>query len=289
MIVFPIALFVLLVVLAVLASPVEQRSSLRFIGAMAMSFVVVVLPLFVFFVSSLMTPDAKDACHHGWLDCFGVGKLALSPLVLLATAALYRVEVLRRPGATPRMALAIYLGALVATVCMVFGLACVSVDVFIVVPLYVAMWYGARAIQLGRQAGVGFWKYFWATLGTIPFWVASWLWSVNYYSSLPDKSDCFVVTAASRGHRGIVGPLLDVVHRGESRRANRQLATLWEFEARWRANAPRSHAAFRRVYNGVGPIIAACIRSPWLADVTYVAIKPVEIIARCLNQTLKKS
>jgi hypothetical protein len=72
---------------ALLALPASRHGRGFFRGFM-LSFAVVILPLIFFFLSSLLEPDWKGACHHGWLDCFIPGKLALTPLALLATAAL---------------------------------------------------------------------------------------------------------------------------------------------------------------------------------------------------------
>ena len=79
----------------------------RFFAAAMVSIFGILLPLFVFFASVLLMPDSKAACRHGWLDCFHEGKLALTPLVLWASAALYaldacRVTPPRRSWITPR-------------------------------------------------------------------------------------------------------------------------------------------------------------------------------------------
>jgi len=50
------------------------------------------------------------------------------------------------------------------------------------------------------------------------------------------------------------------------------LITFWRLEALWQRRAPRSHTAFRRAYNRVGPVVAGRIggrtpsgrpSSPW--------------------------
>jgi hypothetical protein len=281
-------LIVLLLILTALALPpaLKKKSWLWFFMALVLSFVGVVLPLFVFFFSSFMTPEWKGACTHGWLDCFIVGKLALTPFVLVATAAWYRVEILHTAKTTERwVVVGMFLGAIVATVCCVFGLVSIGWQAWMLVPFYVAAWYSIRAAQLIQTASFGFWTYFGALLGSLPFWLLSWFWSRSVFESLPDKvpSDCFVVTAAGRGHGKIVGPRIEVTHNGRLVRANRQLITLWQFEHCWRNQSPRSHAAFRKVYNRAGPVVAARIKSPWLADLAYLAIKPVELVARAVT------
>ena len=83
-----------------------------------------------------------------------------------------------------------------------------------------------------------------------------------------------------RGHTTVVGPWLRVTHCGEDRDANQQLRTLWLLEDLWTSRMPRSHARFRRFYNVIGPVVASCITAPFLADLAYLAIKPIEIMAR---------
>ena len=184
-----------------------------------------------------MAPEWKGACRYGWLDCFIVGKLVLSPLVLWATAALYTVEVLRADvSKDPFSVAAIFTGAIVSWACFVFGVTCLGreagASVLMLVPFYVAVWYTLRTALLMRAGHCGFLTYLVGTTITIPFWVGSWLWSQNIFASLPDTQPqgCFVVTAAGRGHRRLVGPFVEIERGGKRRRANRQLITLWEFE-----------------------------------------------------------
>ncbi len=286
-------LIILFLILAALALPpaLKKKSWRRFFIALVLSFVGVVLPLFVFFFSSFMVPEWKGACAHGWLDCFIVGKLALTPFVLLATAALYQVEIFRTAKNTERwIVVGMFLGAGVAATCLGFGLVIIGWQAWMLVPLYVAVWYALRAIQLIKAAGFGFWTYFGALTGSLPFWLLSWFWSRSVFASLPDQapSGCFVVTAAGRGHRKLVGPFWEVEHGGRMLLANRQLITLWKFENLWRKQSPHSHAVFRKVYNRVGPGVAGRIKSPWLADLAYVAIKPVELAARVATAAPRK-
>lgn len=256
--------------------------------AMVAAFFAVVLPLFVYFFSAFMVPEWKGACRHGWVDCFIVGKTAFFPFVLFATAALYRLDVLREPEPNKTwVVMGIYLGAIVATTCAVFGVVCIAWQGWMLVPAYVAIWYFIRAVQLMRKSKISAGKYFWATMFTLPSWLTSWQWSRQVYESLPNQAPqgCFVVTAAGRGHAQIVGPFFEINHRGENRRANQQLITLWQFEERWRKQFPQSHRRFRQIYNRLGPCVAAGIRSPWLADAMFLALKPAEWLAKlCLNK-----
>ncbi len=278
----------LMVILCVLASPatLKEKSWRRFLIAMALSFVGVVLPLFFFLFSAFMEPEWKGECAHGWLDCFIMGKLALTPLVLLATAALYALEIIRVEKRTRRwIVVGIFLGAVMASVCFVFGVVCLGFRAGLLVPLYVAAWYSVRAVQLIKAARLSFWTYLISLVGSLPFWLASWLWSRSLYEALPDKvpDGCFIVTAAGHGHAKFVGPHFEIEHKGRRRLANQQLLTFWQFENLWCVCSPRSHAMFRKIYNCVGPVIARRISSPCLADLTFIALKPLEWLARlCL-------
>jgi hypothetical protein len=281
---------ILVGILSALALPpaVKEKSWRRFFIALVLSFAGVLLPLFVFLFSSFMEPEWKGACAHGWLDCFIVGKLALAPLVLLATAALYALDIFRVEKRDGRwIVVGIFLGAIVASICFVFGMVCIGPEgdapkLWLLVPFYVAVWYSIRAAQLIRAARFSFWTYFISLVGSLPFWLTSWFWSCNLYASLPNKapSDCFIVTAASNGHATFVGPFFEI-ERGRCRlQANQQLLTFWQFENLWQGRFPVSHGMFRKIYNHAGPVIARRMTSPWLADLTFLALKPLEWLAR---------
>jgi hypothetical protein len=263
----------------------------RYSGALAASAFGVVLPLVVFCFSAFLVPEWKGGCEHGWLDCFHLGKLALTPLVLWATASLYAVEVCRlRPPFNRAVTLGLWSGAVIAGVCFVFGIVVLrqrlsTMSLLLLVPLYVAVWHGLRASQAMAHSRPSASAAVWTGVGSLPFWLGSWFWSWNVYDSLPDQPpSCFVVTAASRGHRGIVGPRFPVASGTGVRMANRQLQILWQFESLWNSRAPRSHAGFRRIYNRVGPAIASRITAPWLADLVFLALKPVELLAAIVLQ-----
>jgi hypothetical protein len=277
------------ILLALAAPPAYVEGSWKRFGqTLALSFVGVVLPLIVFLLSAFLVPEWKGGCKLGWVDCFHLGKLALLPLVLWATGAWYAVEVLRVEHRTSsRIVLPLWMGASVAGICLVFGVISLGaggrVDggwLWLFVPFYVAVWHGARAVQLSRAGKVRAFEYLLALLGSVPFWIISVFWSRQIYESLPDNPpSCFVVTAAARGHESVVGPFVEVRRRGRVRRANQQLLTLWQFEALWQVSAPRSHQIFRRAYNVIGPAVARRIVLPWLADLAYLCLKPVEFFA----------
>lgn len=243
-------------------------------------------------MSFFLVPEWKGAAKAGWVSCFLAGKTALTPLVLWAVAALYAVEVLRVARRTAFWIVHGFLaGALVSAVCALYGVAMLVgaivagslgdvMFLWLLVPFHVAVWYSIRLVQVVRQSPLEPKDYLFAGVSSAPFWIGSVVWSSKIYESLPDQPpSCFVVTAASRGHRSLVGPFVEVSRKGRVLRANRQLLTLWEFEALWRAHSPQSHVLFRKVYDVIGPAVARKIALPWLADMAYVCLKPVEFFA----------
>lgn len=292
---FLIILFGILFALA-LPPAVKERSLSRFFIALILSLAGIVLPLFVFLASSLMEPEWKGGCIHGWLDCFITGKLALTPLVVLATAALYALEIRRvKNRNAPWIVVGIFLGAIVSSICFVFGVVCIGFkgDPFFVswllVPFYIAIWYSVRLVELIKAGRLDLRTFLISMASSFPFWLVSWLSSRNIYTSLPTQEPgCFIVTAAGRGHMRFVGRHIRVERNGRSLLVNQQLITFWRFENLWQNFAPRSHRIFRYGYNRIGPVIAARIKSPWLADCVFLAIKPLELFAKIANALLSQ-
>ena len=106
--------------------------------------------------------------------------------------------------------------------------------------------------------------------------------AMAFYERLPNQppEDCFIVTAASRGHWWFVRTWRDE----SGCTVNRQLLTFWQFEASLAAKAPRFHRVLRAVYNGFAPVAARCIVFPWMADIVYLLLKPVEWTVMTLNR-----
>ena len=100
----------------------------------------------------------------------------------------------------------------------------------------------------------------------------------SYYDQLPDEApdNCFVVTAASRGHRNVVNSWFD---ESRSRIVNQQLLNFWDFENLLRAKYPTVHFWIRKIYNFFGPVVARCIVFKWQADAVYWLLKPLEFVA----------
>ncbi len=282
---------VVLTLLALSIPPgLRAKSWKRFFLAIFHSAVGILFPLFIFMMSFFLVPICKGECHHGWLDCFHVGKLALTPLVLWASAAFYTVQILK-PQRTPHawVDLGIFIGAATSTACFILGLVLHDFQDamlwWLLVPLYVSAWYLVLCIRVIRASRLNPVAYLITFAGSLPLWGVSMFWSKKVYLLLPDHfslrdhAGCFVVTAALSGHEWVVGPFLNVERRGMSRVANSQLATFWRFESLWALHCPRTHRVFRRFYNRLGPQIASRVTSRFVADVVYCLLKPLEAFA----------
>jgi hypothetical protein len=285
---YPLVILGIISLLLALPTLIAENSLKRLTLAFLASSFGIVLPLLVFFFSAFLVPQWKGGCPHGWLDCFHLGKLALAPVVLWATIALYAVEICRLPPPISRdLVMGLFLGMLVAGGCFIYGAITFSGQapaVYLVVPLYTAIWYGIRLVQAHKHSHPKPKWYFAYFLGSLPFWIGGLMWSRRIFATLPNNPpECFVVTAASRGHHNFVGPFAETIHRGQRRQANHQLITFWNFEQLWRELSPLTHRWLRHIYNRVGPAVARRITSPWMADVVYLALKPAEWTARSLG------
>ena len=98
------------------------------------------------------------------------------------------------------------------------------------------------------------------------------------YNALPDvqPEGCFIVTAAAQGNQRFVGSKPNLT---TGRMENAQLGQMRAFERYLITEHPAAHRLLRKVYNRVGPAIARRIRRPLVADLTYVILKPLELLA----------
>lgn len=135
----------------------------------------------------------------------------------------------------------------------------------------------------GVVAGVASW------LGC---YLAAWRLAVReaheIYASLPTTPpDCYVSTAAARGHPSVVKSERITTSNGTTFRVNTQMQRLKCAELGLMALAPRAHRVCRRTYDTVGPPLAAALRFAILADAAYVLLKPAEWAAiACLRALL---
>jgi hypothetical protein len=267
------------------------RSWRTLLRATAVALFGIIVPGAVFLLSAFLQPEWKGGCRFGWIDCFHQGKLVLLPMILWASAAFYLTDVLRlaRASAWTWVRWGLCNGAVASAVCLAQGLLTAgntnARDFWwgFLVPAGTTAWYAYRTWRVWRtvpdpdvQAG-------YALLASLPFWIGSVLTSRWLYQQLPEqKPDCFVVTAASRGHPWLVGTCGCESRGGCLEPVNEQLRTFRTFEAVWEKRAPASHRRFRCCYNIWGYRAALLIRRPLLADLAYLLLKPAEWGARLL-------
>jgi len=97
-------------------------------------------------------------------------------------------------------------------------------------------------------------------------------------AELPETPpDCFIVTAAARGHRTLVG---STINEATGQLTNNQLNTFRSFERRLILQVPTIHRILRTVYNFMGRLFARLIVFRWQADIVYLLLKPLEVMVR---------
>ena len=86
----------------------------------------------------------------------------------------------------------------------------------------------------------------------------------------------YLCTVAAGGHRKVVKPLRMGERHGHRVIVNRQLCVANAFEQILEERTPRFHRAVRHFYDTYGFPVAKLIRSPYVADVVYFIMKPLE-------------
>lgn len=180
----------------------------------------------------------------------------------------------------------------IALVACLFGLAgplAVFVCLVCATPWAVAS-YAAMSILLFRDGGAERLRFTLAQLMGVVAWAAAWLgawrgsflWMLHEYSKLPTSppDDCYVSTAAARGHRRLVGSEEQVSCCGKVLLVNAQMRHLKAAELLLASVSPRMHRACRWVYDRIGPVLASALVYPVLADAAYLGLKPAEWFAR---------
>lgn len=122
-------------------------------------------------------------------------------------------------------------------------------------------------------------------LGLLAY-AASWRMAVQNaieaYQALPtEPPHCFVATAAAQAPLWLTGGF-----EGTGFRVTPQLQRLKLFEIVLRQLSPRGHCTLRRVYDRLGPPLAARIDSPARAAVAWMALRPCELAAAAIVRVL---
>ena len=86
----------------------------------------------------------------------------------------------------------------------------------------------------------------------------------------------YLCTVAARGHPWLVKPERIGVRRGTRIVVNRQLAIANAFEDLLHERWPRGGRVARRIYDRLAWPVSHHLRRAWLADLTYLAMKPAE-------------
>jgi hypothetical protein len=145
--------------------------------------------------------------------------------------------------------------------------------------VYVARHSGAERLRFSLAQLFGLLAWLAAYLGA---WRTSFIWMLQEYARLPTTAPtgCYISTAAARGHRWLVRSEACVSRDGSVHRVNDQMRFLKAGELLLTSVSPSAHRACRWVYDRVGPLLAAALVHPVLADVAYLLLKPPEWLCR---------
>jgi hypothetical protein len=113
----------------------------------------------------------------------------------------------------------------------------------------------------------------------------AWRWSIHNaieaYSRLPTSPPgCYIASAAAAGHPKFVGSTPVSAVDGSVYLTNQQLRRFKCVEIGLASVCPRVHHIIRRIYDDLGPPMAAYIGShPLRADAAYLLLKPIEWVS----------
>lgn len=116
--------------------------------------------------------------------------------------------------------------------------------------------------------------------------VAKVLLARSQWQALPveQPENCFVVSAAASGHPWLVRSW-EHPHLGKP--VTRQWERFKRFEHALQERLPALHRRARRLYAIVGPPLAVLIQDrPWAADLVYLGLRPLELVALGLARLL---
>lgn len=119
-------------------------------------------------------------------------------------------------------------------------------------------------------------------------WISAYIFAMRFnilkmyelYAALPPQPpDCYIATAAAKGHPRVVGSRTIAQPNGIQMRVNSQLQRLKCVELAILAVFPKVHRLIRGVYDVLGKKLVTYIQNPILADVAYLFLVPVEWIS----------
>ncbi|HEX5837153.1 MAG TPA: DUF6688 family protein, partial [Anaerolineales bacterium] len=123
-------------------------------------------------------------------------------------------------------------------------------------------------------------------------YVIAWRYNIlkmyELYAALPPTPppDCYIATAAARGHPRVVRSRTVRRADGSTTQVNAQLQRLKCAELALLAVAPCVHSRVRRIYDQAGKDLAHCIQGPYLADLAYLLLIPWEGLAQWVLKLL---
>lgn len=107
---------------------------------------------------------------------------------------------------------------------------------------------------------------------------ADWNMSQKIAPQNISRDDHYLCTVAAGGHRKIVKPIRNGKRHGRRVLVNRQLCIANAFEQLIEERTPKFHLFLRGLYDKIGYPIAKHIKSPYIADLIYFTMKPLEWI-----------
>ena len=105
-----------------------------------------------------------------------------------------------------------------------------------------------------------------------------WRFSQMSHPDYLDHHGHYLCTVAARGNPKIVKPLRVGQRHGTKIIVNRQLLIANAFESVIEKHASKTHAVIRKMYDQYGFPLAKYITTPWMSDLTYILMKPLEWI-----------
>ncbi len=105
---------------------------------------------------------------------------------------------------------------------------------------------------------------------------SDWVLSTQVSPPPLEYSGHYLCTVSLRGHKKLVKPVRYGIRGGKKIVVNRQLCIANAFEQLILERAPRFHKVVRNFYDTYGYPLSKLIRKPWIADVIYLIMKPLE-------------
>lgn len=111
-------------------------------------------------------------------------------------------------------------------------------------------------------------------------WTQTSDWTLSQQIAPPnvEMDEHYLCTVAAAGHRKVVKPHRMGVRHGHRVTVNRQLCIANAFEQIMEERIPTIHRWVRGLYDTYGYPFAKKVRSPYLADIIYVLMKPAEYL-----------